>query len=100
MKSRTNIEHSELVKEGLRKAKARGVKLGNPNPEGIARGRKTQANKAQQFAENLAPILREIQADGHHSLVQIANELNARNITTARGGKWHPSTVENILKRL
>ncbi|WP_299606111.1 recombinase family protein [uncultured Tateyamaria sp.] len=28
---------------------------------------------------------------------QIAAELNARGIKTARGGKWHATTVQNIL---
>jgi len=30
------------------------------------------------------------------SLRQIAAELNARGINTARGGKWHATTVRNI----
>ena len=36
-------------------------------------------------------------AAGGASLRQIAAELNARGIKTARGGKWHATTVRNIL---
>ena len=33
------------------------------------------------------------------SLRQIAAELNARGVKTARGGKWHATTVRNILEK-
>jgi hypothetical protein len=29
----------------------------------------------------------------------IADELNRREILTANGGKWHPTTVANLLRR-
>nr|WP_291833402.1 recombinase family protein [Limimaricola sp.] len=34
---------------------------------------------------------------GAASLRQIAAELNTRGIKTARGGKWHATTVRNVL---
>jgi hypothetical protein len=37
---------------------------------------------------------------GHTSLVAIADELNARGMLTRRGGRWHKSTVMNLLDRL
>ena len=37
---------------------------------------------------------------GHTSLGAIADELNARGILTRRGGRWHKSTVMNLLERL
>lgn len=33
------------------------------------------------------------------TLQQIADELNAQNIKTKRGGSWYPTTVKNILGR-
>jgi hypothetical protein len=43
--------------------------------------------------------VREAQAAGAKSLRQIAADLNARGIATARGGKWEAATVANVLKR-
>ena len=55
-------------------------------------------NKARALAhaENVLPVVEQIRAGGA-SLRQIAAELNARGIKTARGGKWYATTVRNIL---
>ena len=42
----------------------------------------------------------DIRAAGHLSLRAIAAELNARGMLTRRGGRWHVSTVTNLLDRL
>ena len=44
------------------------------------------ARKAQaaQFAANVVPIIREIQAAGYTSFNAIAGQLNARKVSTAR----------------
>jgi len=64
-------------------------------------GRAHAANRAaaDQFAANVLPIVRTIQALGVTSLAGIAEALNARGVRTARGGDWHASTVRNILAR-
>jgi Recombinase len=36
---------------------------------------------------------------GATSLHQIAEALNARGITTPRGGRWHAKSVSNVLAR-
>jgi hypothetical protein len=41
-------------------------------------------------------MIEQIRAGGA-SLRQIAAELNARGIKTARGGKWYATTVRNII---
>lgn len=99
---------SERTKSALAAAKARGVKLGNPNGAAAIRraGKgnvaaleaiKADANeRAREYAETVA----DIQAGGVVSLAGIANELNDRDIVTQRGGVWHPSTVRNLLHRL
>ena len=46
------------------------------------------------------PVLQDIRASGHSSLGAIADDLNARGILTRRGGRWHKSTVINLLDRL
>jgi hypothetical protein len=47
-------------------------------------------------AENVFPVVKQIRAGGA-SLRQIAAKLNTQGIKTARGGKWHATTVRNIL---
>jgi DNA invertase Pin-like site-specific DNA recombinase len=91
---------SARTKSALAAAKARGVALGGPNlPEAreIAQA-KIKAN-ADQHAANVLPVIREAQRAGATSLQAIADVLNARGITTARGGRWYPSTVKNVLER-
>nr|WP_272873158.1 recombinase-like helix-turn-helix domain-containing protein [Sphingomonas arenae] len=38
--------------------------------------------------------------EGCTSLPAIAKALNDRHISTPRGGRWHPSSVRNLLARL
>jgi DNA invertase Pin-like site-specific DNA recombinase len=96
------------TKEALAAAKARGQKLGNPNGASALR----RANKgnvdavavlkegADSFARALAPVLEDIRRLGHTSLPLMAKALNERHIQTRRGGKWHPTSVQNLLARL
>jgi hypothetical protein len=57
------------------------------------------ARKAQaaQFAANVLPIIRDIQAAGHTSLNAIAGQLNARKVATANRGHWRHVQVRQIL---
>ncbi|WP_375292398.1 recombinase family protein [Sphingomonas melonis] len=99
---------SERTKAALAAAKARGVKLGNPNGTaalqraGKGNGAAVAAIRAdaQERATDLSPIISDIRASGATSLPAIARELNGRGIVTPRGGAWHPSSVRNLLVRL
>jgi len=55
--------------------------------------------KADQFADAILPIIEQIRAAGATTLTDIAKELNARQVKTARGRRWYPMTVRNILQR-
>jgi len=57
------------------------------------------AAAADRFAQRLLPVLKEIHKPGKTSLRGFADELNRRGVTTARGGKWYPSSVRNLLAR-
>jgi DNA invertase Pin-like site-specific DNA recombinase len=94
---------SERTKAALAAAKARGVKLGWSIParaseqrQAARKGAAVNKARALAHAENVLPVIEQIRAGGA-SLRQIASELNARGIKTARGGKWHATTVRNIL---
>ena len=91
------------TKDALAVAKSKGVKLGNPH-ENIRlkagkKGNKSQNEEANTFAWEILPLIDGIKASGLSSLKDIADALNARGVTTQRGGTWYPSTVSNILKR-
>jgi len=92
---------SDRTKAALAAKRAQGFKLGNPTNLDAARaaGNRTQARTADQFAQNVLPIIGEIQAAGVCTLAGIAAALNARGIHTARGGGWFPATVRNVLSR-
>jgi hypothetical protein len=60
------------------------------------------ANKrsADSHAFALVPTIRKLLAAGFVSRHALADELNRRGIPTARGGRWHYTTVVRMLTRL
>lgn len=99
---------SRRTKEALAAAKARGVRLGNPNGAAPLRraGKGTTAalvavsSNADDRAERLRSTIDRLKADGVVSLAGIAEALNSQGIVTARGGRWHASSVRNLMARL
>ncbi|WP_132251339.1 recombinase family protein [Methylobacterium segetis] len=89
------------TRDALQRKKAAGEILGNLAnlAEGHKRGAAANARLADNFAANVMPIVRELQASGRTTLGAIAEALNSRGVTTARGGDWHASTVKNLLTR-
>jgi hypothetical protein len=61
--------------------------------------RKALKARTSQFAANILPLIREVQASGHTSHNAIAGQLNARKVATARGGRWTYVQVGQILER-
>jgi DNA invertase Pin-like site-specific DNA recombinase len=92
---------SERTRLALAQRKARGAKLGNPRNAGeaAALGRSVQSEEAERFAANVLPVIRSIRSAGVNGMASIAKVLNDRGIRTARGGRWHVSTVRNLLSR-
>jgi DNA invertase Pin-like site-specific DNA recombinase len=92
---------AERTRAALARKKAQGALLGNRTnlADAQAKGAEQNAARATTFAANVLPVVREIQAAGLTSTREIAAALNARGIRTARGGDWHHTTVQNLLKR-
>jgi DNA invertase Pin-like site-specific DNA recombinase len=98
----------QRTKEALAAAKARGVKLGNPNGARSMKGKQTGnaeavariKEKAAQRAKGLQGIIAGIKRSGIGSVRAIAEELNRRGISAPRGGLWHPTAVARVLARL
>jgi len=99
---------SKRTREALAAAKARGTKLGNPHGAAALRraGKGNTASlrvikeKASQHAENLRPVVEALRSDGVTGLGGIAQQLNERGMLTPRGGRWHKSSVRNLIARL
>lgn len=93
------------TKEALQAAKARGRKLGwsIPGRDDQARasqnGVRATTGRADQFAANVLPVIRDIERAGVTTLQGIAGALNARGIKTARGCRWYAATVRLVMQR-
>ena len=82
---------SQRTKVALAEAKRRGVKLGRAKENKAA---------AKAHAKSLKPVLRELARGGVTSVRKVAQVLNERDIPTARGGRWHPTSVARLLARV
>ncbi len=92
---------SERTKAALAARKASGKQLGHMPSLGAAgaAGRQRQVAEADSLATNVLPVVKDLQTAGVITMMGIADALNARGVRTARGGRWHPSTVQNLLTR-
>lgn len=96
---------SQRTRDALRAAKERGVVLGGfRGRKGTAadceRARAVQAANADHRANDLAPTIQALRAEGQHSLHAIAAKLNERGITAARGGVWTAAQVRSLVRRI
>ena len=96
---------SDRTRAALAAAKARGVALGWSMPgrageqqQAARKGAESNAQKADQHAANVLPVIRQIATSGA-SLRQVAIEMNRRGIGTARGGQWYATTIRSLLGR-
>jgi DNA invertase Pin-like site-specific DNA recombinase len=98
---------SERTKAALAAAKARGVKLGNPNGARALRGKQTGNREAiaaikaaaQARAADLEAMLNECREQGM-GVRKVADAFNERGIVTPRGGKWHPTSIARLFDRV
>lgn len=86
---------SDRTKAALAAAKARGTVLGK-NGTKLATANKAAAD---EFAADLKILIEKYLAAGL-SRFDIADSLNRQQIATARGGKWHSTSVQRMVKRL
>jgi DNA invertase Pin-like site-specific DNA recombinase len=97
---------SQRTKAALAAKKARGALLGFANP--LRAGKASEAAQkrggliraeANRFAANTLPVISAIRASGIETLSGIADALNARGLSSPRGGRWYASSVRSLVQR-
>lgn len=92
---------SQRTREALQAAKRAGKTLGNRTnlPDAQTKGRAVRTSIADQRAQNVMPIIRQVQATGATTLRAIAQALNDRGVKTPRGGEWQAKQVQLVMLR-
>jgi DNA invertase Pin-like site-specific DNA recombinase len=95
---------SERTRLALAAAKRRGIILGTPanlSPTARKRGNRASAEvrtaTVQRRADDLAPLIRELRANGATSLRLLADGLDGLGIGSPRGGAWTATAVRRVL---
>ncbi len=97
---------SARTKAALAAAKARGVRLGNPNlhagsPDQARAANAVKTGRAQMRVADVLPFIEQARRAGATTLQQLADALGARGVPTpsGRGQRWHPVQVARIVGR-
>jgi DNA invertase Pin-like site-specific DNA recombinase len=100
MCERERFAISVRTRDALAAAKSRGITLGGPKlDQARVKAQAAVQAIADKNAANVLPIIDAIKKTGATSLHQIADALNARGVSTPRGGSWHAKSVANLLAR-
>lgn len=100
---------SQRTKAALAAAKARGIKLGNPQGAthlkigaraAALKSAERRAIKARAHDHAIASVLSEITGAKSIGVTRLARELNERQIPAPTGGRWSNSQVRVTKKRL
>ena len=86
---------SQRTREALARAKERGITIGNPR---LREARQKIVDKALARDEAILPVILPLVEAGA-TLRQMAEELTARGVPTARGGRWAAEQVQTTLER-
>jgi hypothetical protein len=100
------MEGTEKTVLFVEHAKAKAAERGDARlaiPANIAKAGDLAAayrqSQQMEFVAGLVPIIQAIRSTGAITLRDMASALNQRGIRSARGGKWHVSSVMNLLAR-
>lgn len=90
---------SERTKAALQAAKARGATLGGfrgvkVNP---ALGTAAKQKQAQSFNARVREAIADLQRQGVTTLSDLARHLNAKGVSTSRGGHWKATQVARVI---
>lgn len=89
------------TKAGLKVAKQRGVKLGNPNGRAqVEVMNRAKMEKSKEYNAKTMELIGELKESGVKTVSGLSKYLNIRGHKTVRGGKWHPKTVNDVMKMM
>jgi DNA invertase Pin-like site-specific DNA recombinase len=100
---------SQRTKAALAAAKARGVKLGNPNGaaalrdqcrEAAARSAAVRKARAARHLSAIAPLIHQLRSEGYVTPRPLAAALNQCGVPSPSGGAWYPERVRRLLLQL
>jgi len=92
------VNHSKLTKEGLQRARERGVVLGNS--KNLIEWNKNRKGKAKKYAWEYKDLILSFHNEGM-KYRQICDEMQKLGIKTSHGFNiWHPVQIGRILKRI
>lgn len=89
---------SERTQRGLARARSQGKTWGCDKKQAASMAARAQA-EANMFAKSLKPKVAKLVKMGRTD-TQICAHLNRAGILSRTGGKWYPSSVGNLLRRL
>lgn len=93
------LNHSLLVKQGMERAKKRGVNLGNASAEFRMKGHAANRKRGLQTVRKYGPMLSKLQKEGR-TMQEVAVFLNKTFVPTPSGkGVWDSPRVCRLLKR-
>ena len=87
---------SARTKAALASAKERGVILGTNGAVLAAQNHLAAVGRADE----LKAVVEELRCSGFETVRSLTQELNRRGIQTPQKSKWHPTSVQRLLKRL
>lgn len=87
---------SQRTKAALAAAKARGVRLGTHGAVLAAQRKEEASARAADLHQHIVAARKA----GNITLKAMANYLEAHQVPTRDGGRWHPTTVSRVITRL
>ena len=92
---------ADRTRASLAAAKARGARLGNPDPVKLREaGNAARTARADARADLVLPAIESARRAGAKTLREIADALNGRGIPSPRGATWHPASIARVLERV
>lgn len=88
---------SKRTKAAMAEARAKGKVFGGLRPEAEAR-HQAVSQEADRHAQKVIGVIGPLRRSGS-TLQEVADRLNELGVPTARGGKWHPATVQRAVDR-
>ena len=99
-RSSKGMNHKKLTKEGLRKAKLKGAKLGTDNPAVREAVLKANRERGAKTLKRVSPHFIKIRDKGIYKGREIAEALNEMGVRSPSGKTWTRFMAAQMMKRV